>query len=85
MTCFVYILRCADGSLYTGWTTDLDARLKAHNSGRGAKYTRARRPAALVYTETMPDRKTAQRRELEIKGLPRAKKLALIKNPGADE
>ena len=85
MTCFVYILRCADGTLYTGWTTDLDARLKAHNNGRGAKYTRARRPVELVYTETMPDRKTAQRREHEIKALPRTKKLELIREPETDK
>ena len=79
MTCFVYILRCADNTLYTGWTTDLDARLKAHNSGRGAKYTRARRPVELVYKAPMPDRQAAQRREHEIKALPRAKKLDLIR------
>lgn len=76
--CFVYILRCADGSLYTGWTTDLEARLAAHNGGKGAKYTRARRPVELVYAAPMPDRSAAQRREAEIKGLSRGEKLELI-------
>ena len=78
MSCFVYILRCADGTLYTGWTTDLDARLTAHNNGTGAKYTRTRRPVELAYSTPMPDRSTAQRREWEIKRLPRTKKLELI-------
>lgn len=79
-SCYVYILRCADGSLYTGWTDDLPRRLTAHNAGRGAKYTRARRPVTLLYTEYLPDKSAALRREAAIKRLPRAKKLALIRN-----
>lgn len=76
--CFVYLLRCGDGSLYTGWTNDLPARLRAHRSGSGAKYTRSRLPVELVYTEECADRSEALRREAAIKRLPRAKKLALI-------
>jgi putative endonuclease len=75
---FVYILECADGSYYTGWTTDLDRRVAAHNAGRGGRYTRSRRPVKLVYWEEHTDRRSAQRRELALKQLPRARKLALI-------
>jgi putative endonuclease len=75
---FVYILECADGSYYTGWTTDLDRRVAAHNAGQGGRYTRSRRPVKLVYWEEHPDRRSAQRRELALKRLPRARKLALI-------
>ncbi len=75
---YVYILECRDGSLYTGWTTDLEARVAAHNQGTGARYTRSRRPVRLVYWETAVDRGTAMRREAAIKSLPRAAKLALI-------
>lgn len=64
---YVYILRCADGTLYTGWTTDLERRLAEHNGGRGAAYTRGRRPVALVYCEPQPDRASAMRREAQIK------------------
>ena len=76
---YVYILRCADGTLYTGWTTDPAARLAVHNGkGKGgAKYTRARRPCALVYTERLPDKQAAMRRECEIKSFTRAEKEAL--------
>jgi putative endonuclease len=74
----VYILQCADGTLYTGWTTDLERRLRAHNSGRGAKYTRGRRPVRLVYQEEQPTRSAAQRREAAIRRLSRADKLKLI-------
>ena len=77
---YVYLLRCADGTLYCGWTTDLAARVKAHNSGRGAKYTRSRLPAELVYYETYKDRHEALRREWQLKRLPRAEKLALIRD-----
>lgn len=76
---YVYILRCADGTLYTGWTNDLDRRLAAHSAGRGAKYTRARLPVELVYSETLPTREEAMSREWHIKHLPREDKLALIK------
>ena len=73
----VYILRCADGTLYTGWTNDLPVRLKAHNAGRGAKYTRGRLPAVLFYREVCETKEDALRREREIKKLSRTEKLAL--------
>lgn len=75
---YVYIVCCADGTLYTGWTTDLQKRIKAHNSGRGAKYTRGRGPVTLVYSQQMTDKSEALSREAEIKKLSRAKKLKLI-------
>ncbi len=75
---FVYMLECADGTLYTGWTTDLKRRVTQHNAGRGASYTRMHRPVKLVYWEEHPDRGSAQRRELSLKRLSRARKLALI-------
>jgi putative endonuclease len=74
----VYLLRCADGSLYTGIARDAGARLADHNAGRGAKYTRGRRPVTLVYTEAAADRAAALKREHAIKQLPRAAKHALI-------
>ncbi|HZL96775.1 MAG TPA: GIY-YIG nuclease family protein [Vicinamibacterales bacterium] len=74
---YVYIVRCADHTLYTGVAKDLPARLAAHNAGRGAKYTRTRLPVQLVYQEEASDRSAAQRREHEIKRLPRAAKNAL--------
>lgn len=73
----LYILRCGDGSLYTGITTDVDKRLKAHRSGKGAKYTRGRGPLELVYWENCGDYSAALKRELEIKALPREEKLKL--------
>lgn len=76
---FVYILRCADGTLYTGWTNDLDRRLAAHSAGHGARYTRARLPVELLYAETLPTREAAMSREWHIKRLTREEKLALIK------
>ena len=78
MACFVYILRCVDGSLYTGSTTDLARRLTAHRSGHGAKYTRSRLPVELAYWEEAPDWSAALRREAAIKRLTRQQKLALI-------
>lgn len=78
MTWFIYILRCADGSLYTGVTNDLDKRLAAHNAAKGAKYTVARLPVELVWSETASDRGVALRREYEIKQLPRIEKIHLI-------
>lgn len=79
MTHYVYIVRCADGSLYTGWTTDLENRIEAHNSsGAGAKYTRSRRPVALVYHEELDTINEAQSREYAIKQLSRDSKLELI-------
>lgn len=77
MSWTVYILECADGSLYTGITNDLDGRIAAHNSGKGAKYTRGRGPVRLSYQEGCADRSTATRREREIKQLPRAEKQML--------
>ena len=74
----VYILRCGDDSLYTGITDDLQRRLKAHESGKGAKYTRGRGPLTVVYTEQQTDRAAASRREWEIKHMTREQKLALI-------
>ncbi len=74
----VYIVRCADNTLYTGWTSDLTRRLQAHNSGQGAKYTRSRRPVTLVYSEPQPNRSAARQREAAIKRLTRRQKLALI-------
>ena len=75
---YTYLLRCADGTIYCGWTNDLDRRLKAHNSGKGAKYTRSRLPVELVYFETFETQIEAQRREYQIKKLPRKRKLELI-------
>lgn len=75
---FVYVLRCADDSLYTGVTTDLDRRLLAHNGGTGAAYTRARLPVTLLYSEPADGRSQALKRELQIKKLPRRRKLELI-------
>ena len=74
------MLRCRDGSLYTGWTNDLERRLKRHNAGTGSKYTRCRRPVELAYAEAFDTKEQAMRREVEIKQLPREKKLALIEN-----
>lgn len=77
-TWWVYILRCGDGSLYTGITKDVSARLAVHRSGKGAKYTRGRGPLELVYSEECPDKSTALKREFQIKELPRPQKLRLI-------
>ena len=74
----LYILRCRDGSLYTGITTDVEKRFEAHQAGRGAKYTRGRGPLELVYRETCGDHSAALKRELEMKKLPRERKLRLI-------
>ena len=81
---YLYILRCKDDSLYTGITTDVEKRLEAHRSGKGAKYTRGRGPLELVYKEECGDHSDAHRREAEIKRLPREEKLKLIeKTPEA--
>ena len=80
MSNFVYILRCKDGSLYTGWTNDLENRIKMHNLGLGAKYTRGRGPCTLVYFETFETKIEAQKREYAIKHLGRTAKENLIKN-----
>ena len=73
------MVECVDGSLYTGWTTDPERRIKEHNSGKGALYTRWRRPVSLRYLEETTNRSAAQKRENEIKKLTRQKKLALVK------
>ena len=77
-TWYLYILRCGDGTLYTGITTDVQRRLAAHRAGKGAKYTRGRAPLELVYQEQCPDHSQALKREHAIKQLPRRKKLELI-------
>lgn len=74
---WVYMVECRDGTLYTGWTTDLAKRVAAHSAGRGAKYTRSRAPVRLVYAEACAGKSAALRREAAIKKLPRAQKLAL--------
>lgn len=76
---YLYILRCRDGSLYTGITTNVEKRLEAHRSGKGAKYTRGRAPLELVYREKCGSHSDALKRELEIKELSRERKLELIK------
>ncbi|HZN89674.1 MAG TPA: GIY-YIG nuclease family protein [Thermoleophilaceae bacterium] len=78
MPAYVYLLRCADGSLYCGWSTDPDRRLAQHQAGRASRYTRSRRPVELVWTEELASRSEAMRREAEIKRLPVAEKQALI-------
>ena len=75
---YVYLLRCADNTLYCGWTTDLRARLAAHNHGTGARYTRSRRPVELVYVEEYEDRHEALSREWHIKRMSRREKIELI-------
>ncbi|MBM4379566.1 MAG: GIY-YIG nuclease family protein [Deltaproteobacteria bacterium] len=77
----VYILRCRDGSLYTGCTNDLPRRLATHNAGKGAAYTRSRRPVTVAFTEAAADRGAALRREAALKRLSRAEKLALLPRP----
>lgn len=77
MPWYVYILRCGDGTLYTGVTDDVPRRLAVHRSGKGAKYTRGRGPLELVYQEELPDKSAALRREYAVKQLKRAEKLAL--------
>jgi len=78
---FAYIIRCADDTLYTGVSNDLDKRLEQHNLGNGAKYTRGRLPVSLVYSEKCADRSTALKRECEIKKLTRSQKADLIASP----
>ncbi|WP_346869237.1 GIY-YIG nuclease family protein [Clostridium sp. UBA5119] len=76
---YIYILTCSDGTLYTGYTTDLDKRLTMHNSGKGAKYTRTRRPVSRVYSERHTSKSAAMQREYAIKQLTRQQKLQMIK------
>lgn len=75
---YMYILRCRDGTLYTGWTNDLERRLQAHQGGKGGKYTRARRPVELVYYERFDTKQEAMQREWAVKHLRREEKLRLI-------
>ena len=81
---YVYIVKCADGSLYTGWTNDLEKRIAAHNAGTGAKYTKSRRPVELVYFEAFKTKQEAMSREFSIKRLTRAEKLAIIATGNKD-
>ncbi len=80
MTCYTYIVECDDGSLYTGYTTDVERRVKEHNTGDGAKYTRGRTPVQLVYVELYETRSEAMSREYEIKQLNVRKKRNLLSN-----
>ncbi len=77
---YVYILHCADGTLYTGWTVDLQKRVAAHNAGKGAKYTKSRCPVELVYYECWADKSSALRREYQIKQMARTEKWNLIRH-----
>lgn len=77
---YVYILKCNDDTLYTGYTNDLEKRLKVHSQGKGAKYTRCRLPVTIVYYENLPDKSSALKREHAIKRLTRLSKLELINN-----
>ena len=79
---WVYLLRCRDGSLYCGWTSDLERRLKAHASGRASRYTASRLPVALAMAQPMADRGAARREEARIKRMTRAQKLALVAAAG---
>jgi putative endonuclease len=76
---FCYIVECADGTYYTGWSTDLERRVRQHNAGGGARYTRSRLPVRLVYVEECPDRASAMRREIRIKRMGREAKDKLVK------
>lgn len=78
MICYCYIVECADGTYYTGWTVNPVKRLAVHNKGKGARYTRTRCPVKLVYVEELPDRKTAMKREVAIKRMERERKKRLI-------
>lgn len=75
---YTYIVQCQDGSYYTGWTTDVDKRVAAHNAGKGAKYTKSRRPVKLVYYEVFDTKEKAMHREYEIKQMTRTQKIRLI-------
>ena len=77
---YVYIVRCRDQTLYTGWTNQLEKRIEAHNAGKGAKYTKARLPVEMIYHEEYPTKEEAMRREAAIKKLTRKQKIELIKN-----
>lgn len=76
---YTYIVKCKDGSLYTGWTNDIERRIKAHNEGKGAKYTKSRRPVKLVYYEEFATKEEAMRREYAIKHMKRKDKEKVIR------
>ena len=78
MSCYCYIVECADGTYYTGWAVDPQKRVAMHNKGRGARYTRTRGPVKLVYVEELPDRKSAMKRETAIKRMNRGMKMKLV-------
>ena len=82
MSCYCYILQCADGSYYAGWTSDPQRRIAQHSRGSASRYTRARLPVALVYLEPQPDRAAAMRRERAIKRMSRARKRTLVDQSG---
>jgi putative endonuclease len=84
MEAWVYILRCADGTLYTGWTFDPESRTTAHNSGKGARYTASRLPVEIVYKERLSSKEEALRREISIKKMRRIEKERLVKGPTDD-
>jgi len=77
---YVYMVECADRTLYTGWTTNLERRLKTHNAGRGARYTKTRGPVRLVFVEPQPNRRAALKREAQLKRMSRQQKLKLIED-----
>lgn len=78
MSCYCYIVECADGTYYTGWAIDPEKRVAMHNKGRGARYTRTRVPVRLVYVEELPDRTSAMKREIAIKKMKRGMKMKLV-------
>ena len=80
---YVYLLRCRGGSLYCGWTYDVDARLAVHRAGKGSRYVRRRLPVEVAAVFELPDASAARREEARIKRLPRAEKLALLRSPAA--
>ena len=80
---YTYMVACSDGSLYTGWTNDLEKRVRSHNEGKGARYTKSRRPVELVWHEAFPTKEEAMRREYEVKQLTRKEKEALIRGEGS--
>ena len=79
MPFFCYMVECADGTFYTGWSTDPERRVKTHNAGKGAKYTKTRRPVKLIYVEELADKSSALKRERAIKKLSRKEKEKLVK------
>ena len=82
---YMYIVRCSDGTLYTGWTNHLQERVDAHNAGKGARYTRSRRPVVLVYWESFETKEEAMSREFHVKRMTRKQKLGLISGKQCNE